>query len=80
MLAHLLDHFLWNTSTARYPSRLSRGQRVVLSETTKNITFVVLSGAVICVFWFFRETAWGIEGPIANKKGFKWRHSWNIKD
>ncbi|UZJ57459.1 hypothetical protein CBS101457_006779 [Exobasidium rhododendri] len=80
MLTHLLDHFLWNASTARYANRMVRGQRTALSETTKNITFAIVCGAVLSVFWFFRETAWGIEGPIWKKKAFKWRHSWNIQD
>lgn len=87
MLVHLLDHFLWNASTARYRIRPSRSSsasaaqaRAPLSDLTKNVTFTLIAGAVVGVFWFFRGTAWGMDGPIVKKNGIKWRHSWNIKD
>ncbi|PWN35847.1 putative dolichyl-phosphate-mannose--protein mannosyltransferase [Meira miltonrushii] len=78
MMAHLLDHFLWNSSTARYRSK--KGARIPLSEEIKNITFVLFCSLVIGVFWWFRETAWGIDGPVWSRWGIKWRKSWNIKD
>lgn len=78
MMAHLLDHFLWNHSTARYRSK--KGARIPLSEEIKNITFVLFCSLVIGVFWWFRETAWGIDGPVWSRWGIKWRKSWNIKD
>lgn len=89
MLAHLLDHFLWNPSTAQYRRRSSGGSggatapsysRIPLSRTVKNLTFVLTASLIVGVFWFFRDTAWGIDGPVWKRTGWKWRHSWNIRD
>lgn len=85
MMAHLLDHFLWNPSTARYRIRRSGTgatgrQPTPISETTKNLSFVAISFTIFAVFWWFRDTAWGIDGPVWQRWGIKWRKSWNIKD
>lgn len=78
MFIHLLDHLLWNSSTAQYRTR-TKG-RHPLSEVVKNASFAVMVISTISVFWFFRHTAWGIEGPVWKKWGYKWRKSWNIRD
>jgi dolichyl-phosphate-mannose-protein mannosyltransferase len=80
MLAHMLDHFLWNVSTARYQSRRQGQGRIALSEITKNVTFVLTLSLIVGVFWWFRETAWGMDGPVYNRWGIKWRKTWNIRD
>jgi dolichyl-phosphate-mannose-protein mannosyltransferase len=80
MMAHLLDHFIFNESTARYTSRHARSQRVPLSNNVKNAVFVLVSGLVTVVFWLYRETAWGIDGSANKIANLKLRKSWNIVD
>ena len=59
MAAHMLDHFVF---TARR-----------LSERTKSIVFIIIAGAVVGNFWWFRGVAWGMDGPINNHWGLSWR-------
>jgi dolichyl-phosphate-mannose-protein mannosyltransferase len=59
MTAHLLDHFV-------FTSRL-------LTERTKWIVFGIVGGAVFGTFWWFKDIAFGITGPIADYKGLAWR-------
>ncbi|KZV66535.1 glycosyltransferase family 39 protein [Peniophora sp. CONT] len=64
MAGHLIDHFIFR------PKRIT--------ERTKNITFAVLTVAIIANFWWFRSMAWGMDGPIRNHWGMAWRKTWNI--
>lgn len=76
MLAHLLDHFLWNPSTARYRSR--GGVRAQLSEARQNLAFAALVGLIFVVFLIFKDTAYGREGRAEHWPLVKWRKSWNV--
>jgi hypothetical protein len=60
MAAHMLDHFVF---TARR-----------LSERTKSIIFIIVAGAIVGNFWWFRGVAWGMDGPINDHWGLQWRN------
>ncbi|KAJ7510283.1 glycosyltransferase family 39 protein [Mycena galericulata] len=64
MLAHLLDHFVFSS------------RQLVLK--TKAIAFGVCAGSIVLCFWWFKGVAFGIDGPVDEHKGLKWRTSWNI--
>ncbi|EPQ27276.1 uncharacterized protein PFL1_05199 [Pseudozyma flocculosa PF-1] len=92
MLAHLLDHFLWNDTTAWYrfasvDAAVAAGgggvkrravRRQPLSQGVKNASFLAASLVVVGVFWWFRGNSYGFDGDIHKIKGLKWRKSWNI--
>lgn len=59
MAAHMLDHFVFTSRR--------------LTERTKWIVFGVTTFAVVGVFWWFKGAAFGIDGPINNHWGLKWR-------
>lgn len=59
MLAHLTDHFVF--SSKRW------------SERTKWTVFGVFVSALVLSFWWFKGVAFGIEGPIHEHWGLKWR-------
>lgn len=51
------------------------------TQRTKTIVFAVTAGAIVMTWWYFRKTAWGIDGNAAiTMKGRKWRKTWNIYD
>ncbi|PWN54061.1 putative dolichyl-phosphate-mannose--protein mannosyltransferase [Violaceomyces palustris] len=90
MLAHLMDHFFWNPSTARYTflyrsdslthsKEMSRIRRP-FSEGAKNLVFVIAVGSVLGAFLWLRGTAYGMDGDIHKHRGMQWRKSWNIYD
>ena len=58
MLGHLFNHFVF---AAR------------ISERTKWSVFTITVSLVVGVFWWFRGIAWGIDGPIGDYWGLKWR-------
>lgn len=58
MVGHLFNHFVF---AAR------------LSERTKWSVFATVVSLVVGVFWWFRGIAWGIEGPVGDYWGLKWR-------
>jgi len=62
--AHVLDHFVFTTRR--------------LSERTKWIVFAVVVTAIVGTFWWFRGVAFGIDGPINDHWGIKWRSTWNM--
>ncbi|KAI1788358.1 glycosyltransferase family 39 protein [Ganoderma leucocontextum] len=64
MLAHLLDHFVFSSRR--------------LAVRTKQIVFGVCVFIIVGTFWWFKGVAWGIEGPISEHWGLKWRSNWNI--
>lgn len=59
MLSHVLDHFIF--SSKRYTTK------------TKSIVFGVLSFILLFTFWWFKDVAFGIEGPVNETKGLQWR-------
>lgn len=78
LYAHMLDHFFFNNSTARY--KFGGSARRALSEKTKNVIFVIALAAIVGTFAFFHKTALGIDGPVWKYAGRRWRKSWNIYD
>lgn len=64
-LGFLLDHFIF-------------AKRTGFRERTKIAVFSVCFVAIVGVWWWFRSVAWGIEGPVNDQKGMKWRSSWGI--
>ncbi|KIJ44250.1 glycosyltransferase family 39 protein [Sphaerobolus stellatus SS14] len=64
MAGHMTDQFFF------------RSRR--LQDRGKNITFGIFAFAIIATFWWFKGVAFGIEGPVADHWGLRWRKSWNI--
>jgi dolichyl-phosphate-mannose-protein mannosyltransferase len=64
MAGHVLDHTLFGSP------RRSPGARLVW--------FVLWTGAVVVNFWWFKDFAMGIYGPVNDHKGWQWRSSWNV--
>lgn len=64
MAGHVLDHTLFAASRS--------------SSRTKLIWFVLWTSAVVGNFWWFRQLAMGIYGPVNEHKGWQWRSSWNV--
>ncbi len=60
----MLDHFIF-ASTKR-------------SRRSKLIWFTVWTGAILGSFWWFKDLALGVRGPINEHKGWAWRPSWNV--
>lgn len=59
MFSHLTDHFIFTSRR--------------LSDRTKQIVFGVIASIIVATFWWFRGVAWGIDGPINEHWGLKWR-------
>jgi len=59
MLSHVIDHFIFSSKR--------------LSFRTKAISFGIIAGLIIVNFWWFRGVAFGIDGPINQHRGLKWR-------
>ncbi|KAF8584112.1 glycosyltransferase family 39 protein [Ramaria rubella] len=59
MTGHLIDHFIFR----------SRG----LKERTKHGVFAFCILVVVGTFWWFKGVAFGIEGPVAEHWGLRWR-------
>lgn len=59
MFAHLVDHFVF--SAKRW------------SERVKWVVFGILVAILVGSFWWFKGIAFGIEGPINNHWGLRWR-------
>jgi hypothetical protein len=64
MAGHVLNHLIFDSQ------RLSPGARF--------IWFVIWTGIVIVNFWWFKDFALGIYGPVNDHKGWLWRGSWNV--
>jgi dolichyl-phosphate-mannose--protein O-mannosyl transferase len=64
MAGHVLNHLLFDSQ------RLSPGARF--------IWFALWTGSVIVNFWWFKDFALGIYGPVNDHKGWLWRGSWNV--
>jgi fumarate reductase subunit D len=60
MLGHVLDHFVF--SSRRYTTK------------TKAICFGVCAFSIVATFWWFKGLAFGIDGPINEHKGLRWRN------
>lgn len=59
MFAHLIDHFVFTAKR--------------LTERTKWIVFYVFVFSLVLMFWWFKGFAFGIDGPINDSWGLKWR-------
>lgn len=59
MFAHLMDHFVFSAKR--------------LTERTKWIVFYVFVSTLVFMFWWFKGFAFGIDGPINDTWGLKWR-------
>ena len=59
MTGHLIDHIIF------------RSRR--LTERTKYAVFAISVLIIVGVFWWFKGVAFGIEGPIAEHWGLRWR-------
>ena len=59
MFAHVLDHCFFTAKR--------------FSDKTKNIIFGVNVFLQLAMFYWFKELAWGIEGPIHEYKHRGWR-------
>jgi dolichyl-phosphate-mannose--protein O-mannosyl transferase len=64
MAGHVLNHLIFDSQ------RISPGARF--------IWFVLWTGSVIVNFWWFKDFALGIYGPVNDHKGWLWRGSWNV--
>lgn len=64
LLGHLLDHFVF--SSAR------------LTPRAKKLAFGAYAAAVVGVFFWFKGVSFGIDGPIEEHWGLRWRRSWNV--
>lgn len=71
MLVHLLDHLLWNSTTAQY-----RGKQLPL--WVRNLTFIIIVLTVVAAFWTFRMNAYGLHGPASRLQKVTWRSSWTL--
>ena len=65
MAGHVLDHFFF------------AGPR---SEFTKRLWFALWAGSVIISFWWFKDLALGVHGPVNAHGGWLWRTTWNVSD
>jgi len=64
MAGHVLDHTLLGATR--------------LAPRTRLIWFIVWTTAVVVNFWWFKDFALGIYGPVNDHKGWLWRGSWNV--
>ena len=64
MAGHVLDHTLLGATR--------------LAPRTRLIWFMVWTTAVVVNFWWFKDFALGIYGPVNDHKGWLWRGSWNV--
>lgn len=48
------------------------------SDKSKLVWFIFWAGAVVLNFWWFKDLALGIYGPVDSHKGWQWRRSWNV--
>nr|XP_031858200.1 uncharacterized protein CI109_006343 [Kwoniella shandongensis]KAA5525272.1 hypothetical protein CI109_006343 [Kwoniella shandongensis] len=64
MAGHVLDHFFFGSKRR--------------TQTNKVIWFAIWTGLVVLSFWWFKDLALGIYGPVNDHSGWRWRLSWNI--
>ncbi|CAG8470781.1 14951_t:CDS:2, partial [Gigaspora rosea] len=50
------------------------------NQITKHIVFGISYLAVILVFWYFKDIAFGFDYPSSELKGRQWVSSWNLVD
>jgi len=63
---HVLDHFFFS-STKR-------------SHLSKIVWFSFWAGLVLVSFFWFKDLALGVTGPINEHWGWRWRPSWNVSE
>lgn len=66
MAGHVLDHFFFGSPTR--------------SEKVKWVWFAIWAGSLIVSFFWFKDLAFGLYGPITDIKGYQWRSSWNVSE
>lgn len=64
MAGHVLDHVFFGSESK--------------SPRTRLIWFTLWTMAVVVNFWWFKDFALGIYGPVGEHKGWQWRRSWNV--
>nr|ODN93643.1 dolichyl-phosphate-mannose-protein mannosyltransferase [Cryptococcus depauperatus CBS 7855] len=64
MAGQILDHLFFSSSHR--------------SQTKKLVWFGIWTGAVVLSFWWFKDLALGVRGPINDHSGWGWRKSWNV--
>jgi dolichyl-phosphate-mannose-protein mannosyltransferase len=64
MFGHVLDHIFFSSKR---------------SHTSQLAWFVFWTGAVVLSFWWFKDLALGVHGPINDHKGWQWRSTWNVR-
>ncbi|WVF69639.1 hypothetical protein IAT40_004418 [Kwoniella sp. CBS 6097] len=64
MAGHVLDHLFFAPSKR--------------SQFKKLIWFLIWAGSVVVSFWWFKDLALGVHGPVNSHWGWAWRPSWNI--
>ncbi|CAI2161704.1 8620_t:CDS:10 [Funneliformis geosporum] len=50
------------------------------SLKTKNIIFSIHYALIITIFWYFKDTAYGVYSPNIELRGKKWLNTWDIVD
>ena len=64
MAGHVLDHLIFSSR-----------KRTALNKT---IWFAIWTGLVVVSFWWFKDLALGVRGPVNSHWGWRWRQSWNV--
>lgn len=64
MAGHVLDHLFFSATR--------------LSPTVRLASFAIWTFAVVASFWWFKDLALGIDGPVNDHNGWLWRPSWNV--
>jgi dolichyl-phosphate-mannose-protein mannosyltransferase len=66
MAGHVLETFFFGSPKRSFRAKL--------------VWFAIWTGAVVLSFWWFKDLALGIYGPVNEHKGWRWRRSWNVSD
>ncbi|KAL7419324.1 Dolichyl-phosphate-mannose--protein mannosyltransferase 2 [Cryptotrichosporon argae] len=64
LAGHVLDLYAFNNSR--------------LSPRARDVAFALAAAVVVANFWWFKDLALGIHGPVDKIRGWGWRRSWNI--
>ncbi|KAI8443990.1 family 39 glycosyltransferase [Phakopsora pachyrhizi] len=65
----MIDHFIF-----KKPLTI----RTMIDENLRMNLFIGISLAVVLCGWYFKDCAFGIEGPVSKYRGRQWRKSWDI--
>lgn len=64
LAGHMLDTYIF--SSPRW------------SDKSKLVWFVLWTVSVVVNFWWFKDLALGIHGPVNDHPGWQWRDTWNV--